>query len=187
MDDRSFDYAIDRDDRIASVSDPWLEFARENRAFDLTRECVVGQSLWRFVAGEETRRLYEGLFHKVRSRAESISLPFRCDSPDRFRFMRLRLESGPRGSIDCRGVLLREQERPVFSILDRAFPRTEAHLPMCSLCKRVLAYGTRWIELEDAIRELHLFDATEVPEVDYSVCDDCAGTERPTPDGAAAV
>jgi hypothetical protein len=176
--DRPFAYAIHPDDTIASVSDSWLEFAHENRAPELTRDYVVGRSLWSFVAGSETRLLYEALFHRVRTRAESFELPFRCDSPDRFRFMRLIVKHGPGDLIDCEGILVREQARPFYTILDRAFPRTTARLPMCSLCKRVYALGARWLELEVAIEQLNLFDTASLPEIEYAVCDDCRSAGR---------
>jgi len=185
--ERTFAYSIDRDDLIESVSDSWLEFARENRAPELTREHVVGQILWRFVAGRETRLLYEDLFLKVRTRAESLALPFRCDSPDRFRFMRLMLDAGPRDSIDCRGILIREQQRPYLSILDQAFPRTNDSLPMCSCCNRIHAFGTQWLDAEDAIRRLDLFDSASLPQLEYAVCDACAAINRSTPNDGADV
>jgi len=183
--ERVFAYAIDRDDAVASVSDDWLAFAVENRATDLTRDRVVGRALWDFIAGTETRLLYEGLFRRVREGAEHIELPFRCDSPDRFRFMRLLLAPGSEGSIQCEGVLLREQKRPYYSILDRVFTRSHERITMCSLCKRIHAFELRWLELEDAIRELDLFDSADLPEVTYAVCDACASIDGITPDGAA--
>jgi hypothetical protein len=180
-------YSIDRADRVASVSDSWLEFARANRAPELTRGHVLGESIWRFIAGTETRRLYEDLFLRVRTRAESVEFPFRCDSPDRFRFMRLSLEPGPRGSILCRGITVREQERPFFSILDRAFPRNASSLSMCSFCKRIYAFDAQWLDAEDAIGQLELFDSATLPRIEYAVCDACSSIRRATSDGAAAV
>jgi len=184
--DRPFAYSIHPDDTIASVSDAWLEFADENRAPELTRDHVVGRSLWSFVAGSETRTLYEALFHRVRTRAESFDLPFRCDSPDRYRFMRLVLKPGPGGSVDCEGILVRDQARPFYSILDRAFPRSTARLPMCSLCKRLYALESQWLELEVAIERMDLFDTASLPELEYTVCDDCRSSVRRTSGSGAA-
>lgn len=186
MSDRTFAYSICRDDTVASVSDSWLAFARENRASELTRESVVGRPLWVFVEGKETRLLYEDLFQKVRAGAASYELPFRCDSPDRFRFMRLVLRPAPQDSIECEGILVREQSRPFFSILDRAFPRSSDTLAMCSLCKRIWAFDLRWLEVEEAIHQLKLFDSARPPELRYTVCEDCAATDRRASGPAAA-
>jgi hypothetical protein len=181
-----FPYAIDREDRIVSVGESWLAFAEENRASELTRERVLGRSLWSFVAGSETRLLYREVFRRVRTRAESAELPFRCDSPECFRFMRLRLDPGPRDSIRCRGITVREQARPFFSILDRAFPRSDSTLDMCSFCKKIGAFGSEWLEAEDAIRRLNLFESARLPRLEHVVCPSCASVCRAEPDGATA-
>jgi len=186
LDGRTFDYSVDQNDTVVSVNDAWLAFARENRASELTRDHVLGQPLWKFIAGRDTRLLYGELFRKVRTHRQSIELPFRCDSPDRFRFMRLALKPGPRDSIDCRGILLREQERPFFSILDRSFPRSPTTLRMCSVCKKLFVFDARWLELEEAIRELDLFESAALPEIEYSVCGVCASAPRQSAAGAAA-
>ena len=51
---------------------------------------------------------------------------------------------------------------------------------MCSLCKRIKAYETRWLELEEAIETLNLFDTAELPELVYGICDGCACLGRHT-------
>ena len=186
MDESSCPYSIDRDDAIISVSDSWLGFARENDAYDLTRESVLGRPIWDFVAGTETQKLYAALFARLRAGEGPFLLPFRCDSPDRFRFMRLALAASSGGAIELTGILIREQERPFFSILDRAFPRTETRLPMCSLCKKIQAFGLRWLELEDAVRELDLLSAAALPRIDYVVCDGCSSPGSDALGGCAA-
>lgn len=186
MSDRVFAFSIERNDAIHSVSDAWLEFARANGASELTRESVIGHSLWQFIRGRDTRSVYENLFARVRQEAMTFELPFRCDSPDRFRFMQLTLMPGDRGAIHLRGLLIREQERPFYSILDQAFPRTESRLPMCSLCKRIYAYDSRWLELEEAVVQLELFGPSDLPEIDYTVCHECKEPVGHRPDRSSA-
>lgn len=183
----SCDYEIGRSDRIVAVGGSWLEFARENGAAHLTRERVVGRPLWEFVQGRETRELYEAIFGRVRRTGAPVSIPFRCDSPERFRFMRLDIVAAEaEGALELRGTLLREQERPFFSVLDRAFPRSRRALAMCSVCKRVQILGTHWVDAEEAVRRLDLFDAAEPPRLQYTVCDDCGrvATGSGAPGGA---
>ena len=186
MAERTFAYSVDRDDAVASVSDDWLAFARDNRASELSREYVLGQPLWRFIAGEETRLLYRDLFDRVRTGGSAIEIPIRCDSPDRFRFMRLVMAPGPDDSLELECTLVREQERPFFSILDRAFPRSDSSIEMCSLCKSVLAPDGEWLELEEAIRALDLFGSDPLPEIEQRVCGGCAALGRERLGGAAA-
>lgn len=173
MSENRFVYTVDAQDTLSSVSEAWLKFARDNGAPELTRERVLGCNLWDFVDGAETRRLYEALFEAVRRRGETFEIPFRCDSPDRFRFMRLALAPQPDGRVECQGLLVREQPRPFYSILDRAFPRSSETLRLCSLCKRALVHGTRWSELADAVEELDLFGQDAAPALENGVCDRC--------------
>lgn len=176
-------YALDASDTIVGYGGDWLDFARANGAPEL--EHIVGHCVWEYVAGRTTRELYTTLFQRVRARQARLALPFRCDSPDTFRFMELEIAPGDEGALHVRGRLLREQRRPHFSVLDRMFPRSESTLRMCSVCKRAQIPGIEWMEAEDAVRRLDLFDSREAPGLEYAVCDACLLAVR-DPDGAAA-
>jgi len=183
---QSCEYAIDGQDTIVSVNDAWLAFARANRAPELRSETVVGRAIWEFISGEPTRELYATLFRRARAEGQEIVLPFRCDSPDRFRFMRLVIAPARADALQLRGVLLREQLRPYCRIIDRAFPRSLVTLTLCSVCLRICVLGTDWIEVEDAVARFGLFDSTRQPDLEYTVCDDCdraaAGVRPPDPE-----
>ncbi len=178
------DYHLDAQDRIEFVNERWLAFARENDAPGLD-ERVIGRPIWSFVQGAPVRQLYRTLFLQVRSRQASFSIPFRCDAPDRFRFMSLQLAPAGGGRILCSGRLLREQKRPYASLLDRSLPRSDYGYPICSLCKRVFAFG-EWLELEDAIRQLARFDAARPPRLEEHLCDGCRRLGRAGAEGGSA-
>ena len=173
-----YGYAVDGDDVIVSLGDGWLLFARENGAPQLCREALVGRSLWEYVAGATTRQLYEAMFRRVRDERRTLALPFRCDSPDLFRFMELAVEPGERGALQLTGRLLREQARPHFNLLDRLVTRSSEPLPICSVCLRVELFGTRWVSAEEAVERLDLFDSAQLPPLDYRVCPACVEAAR---------
>ncbi len=173
----TYGYSIDSSDRIIRVSDAWLDFAAENDAPELTRSRVVGRTLWEFIEGPTTRDLYGALFEKIRSLASGVPVPFRCDAPDRYRFMELTLAPAADGVIELSGVLLREQRRRRVPVLERALQHADYSFPICSFCKRVFAAG-EWLELEDAIARLGRFDSTNLPGLDQSVCEDCVRATR---------
>ncbi len=173
MSESRVSYRIDSRDRIVAVGDDWLEFARSNGAPELTQEAVVGACWSDFVADAETRTLYTSLFERVRASEAELSLPFRCDSPDRFRFMRLVISPGSNGTLSCLGMLVRDQARPFYSILDRAFPRSDRSLPICSLCRRIEVSADEWLEIEDAVARLDLFDSPRLPRLEQRVCTPC--------------
>lgn len=165
-------YEIDSADRITAVSDPWLEFARANDAPGLTREAVLGRPLWDFIAGSETRELYRAVLQRVRDDDVAVILPFRCDSPDFRRWMRLVMTPRSDGAVCFDGVLVRKRERLHLGILDPHAPRLPEALPMCSCCKRV-ALESRWLEPEDAITHFHRLGAEPYPRLTQVVCDSC--------------
>lgn len=173
-----FDYAIDGNNVIVSLGEDWLRFARENGAPELSRESVIGHCLWEYVAGEATRQLYEVMFRRVRDEGRMLVLPFRCDSPERFRFMQLAIESGEGRELRLSGRLLREQVRPLLKLLDRLVVRSSDPLAICSVCLRVQILGTTWVEAEEAVERLDLFASSELPPLDYRVCGNCVVLAR---------
>ena len=64
---RRYRYRVDATDRINWVDSWWLAFARENGASELTADSVIGRSLWDFVSGADTRRLFKAIHERVRS------------------------------------------------------------------------------------------------------------------------
>lgn len=170
---RRYRYAVDARDTIVSVSPEWLAFARENGAPELTEQAVTGRSLWHFIDGTATVRLYQAILQRVRSTAEPTVLPFRCDSPTLRRYMRLEINSQPDAGIRFDGWLERVEPCTRLNLLDVQFARGENVLTLCSMCKRALVEPAGWLELEDAAARLHLFEEKQVPQLRQTVCPRC--------------
>ncbi|MDJ0875856.1 MAG: hypothetical protein QNJ02_11345 [Desulfobacterales bacterium] len=106
-DNQVIPYIIAAANRITYVNDEWWLFAEENGA---GRECyslqLLGRSLWDFIAGEETRHLYDILIDKTRAEKKAIQVPIRCDSPECRRQIMMALKSIGDGHIEflCRTV-----------------------------------------------------------------------------------
>lgn len=105
-------------------------------------------------------------------------MPFRYDGPVCRRFMKMFVESLDAGALEFRSVLLREDERPRMDLLDPAFPRTEELLTVCAWCKKVNVAG--WVEVEDAVRHLRLFERARLPRVTHGVCAACKAAFKST-------
>ncbi len=168
-----YEYGIDGQDIIRRVSKHWLSFARENNSSHLTTDAVLGHPLWDFITGPEARHLYGLLFDKVRRDQQAITIPFRCDAPDRRRYMQLTILPGEKGSLDFRSELLREELRPRVALFDSTLSRTNDFLNMCAWCKRVETEDTQWLEAEDAIERLDLFGRGRLPNISHGLCGDC--------------
>jgi hypothetical protein len=49
----------------------------------------------------------------------------------------------------------------------------DSQLKMCAWCKRIQTGPSGWLELEDALAELGLFNLNPLPKILHSVCRSC--------------
>lgn len=166
-------FHVDSLDRISSVDAAWLSFARENQAAELSESAVVGRPLWSYIQGLEIRHLYELLFREARAKLREIEIPFRCDSSNKRRFMRLRIEPLEAGELSIVSLLVREEERPHIALLEAQATRGDSFVTICSWCKRVLVGNDRWVEVEAAISQLDLLGSEHPPQLTHGVCSSC--------------
>ncbi len=68
--------------------------------------------------------------------------------------------------------MIRETERQLLTVY-RALRRRE--VPTCSVCLRVELHG-RWLEAENAIRELRTYERAALPRLGAAVCPSCEET-----------
>lgn len=193
MSDISTTYEIDADDRIDAVDDAWLAFALANGADRLGLREVLGQSIWNYVRGERVRDLYRLLLDRLRLGGGPVTFPYRCDSPERRRFMLLRMEALDDGRVRFVNRVVREEARDRPSVWDDAVDRLEP-LHLCSLCLRMETAAGRWEEIPTAIIEFDLFGPDNLPApgnlpargkggddseserapLEFIVCDECS-------------
>lgn len=170
----SFVYHVDADDRIVHVSSRWEAFARANGAPELAGEAVIGRPLLDFVSGLEAQEIYLAVLARVRASRRVVSLPFRCDAPGVRRFMVLEVVPSHAGGLSFVSRLTREEPRPSQPLVDATVRRGGGLLNMCSWCKRVALDSGRWLEVEEAVSRLRLFEQDSMPEISHGVCNDCA-------------
>jgi hypothetical protein len=171
----SLSYAIDDQDRLIKVDEGFYRFAEENGWAGA--DASLGRSLWDFVAGNDVRKLQRLLLRRVRDEVRDIELPFRCDGPDFRREMDIRIVADRTGRVVMFSARLRTEEPRAEPqpILDPRSPRSGDFLTMCAWCDRFLVEG-RWVEVEEAAKQLELFRRSELPALDHGICPDCGGT-----------
>lgn len=183
---QKYSYRVDAADTLVWVDSLWLAFGRENGATELTEKTVLGESLWNFVEGEETRRLYREIHARVRSEISTIVLPFRCDSPSLQRHLRMTITREDAGRLRYENRLIRVMPQRHLGILDSQRPRSDSLLTLCSCCKRGLLESVGWLDLEDLCARLLLFEASKVPRLRHTICPDCSQAMLPTRDNGSA-
>jgi len=166
-------YHIDKDDRIVFLSESWKSFASNNMAGVLTKDYVLNKSIYDFVADEKIRHLYQMVLDRSRHEQKRIRLPFRCDSPDRRRYMAMEVFPLNADLLSMKSCMLKEELREPVSLLDTTIPRTDDYLTICSWCKRVRVSEDNWADVELAIEQLSLFDDSGLPKLSHGMCNDC--------------
>lgn len=114
------------------------------------------------------------LLRRVRAELGSVDLPFRCDGPTVRREMDIRIASQSSGRFVLFSARLRTEERrdEFQPLLAAETPRGEETLTMCGWCDRFLV-ESEWVEVEEAVARLGLFQLPALPAIDHGVCPDC--------------
>lgn len=172
MTTEALSYAIDEHDHLIRVDEGYYRFAEENGWADAGNS--LGRSLWDYVAGRELVNLQRLLVRRVRDEVGDVELPFRCDAPAVRREMDIRIVARPGGRVVLFSARLRsEEEREVPQpLLDAEAPRSDEMIEMCGWCDRFEVDG-EWVEVEEAARQLELFNRPELPALSHGICPDC--------------
>jgi hypothetical protein len=56
--------------------------------------------------------------------------------------------------------------------LDPRSARSGDYIPVCGWCKKV-RIGEEWTEVEDAVRQLQLFEEPRLPQITHGICPRC--------------
>lgn len=167
-------YRIDKDDRIVFVNDQWDRFAVGNEGNGVRSSEVLGRSLWDFIDGLTTQQIYRQIVKRSRA-GNAVDYPLRCDAPDRRRLLQMGVRAAHSGAVEFTSRVVSEEPRQAVSLLDRRFPRTGDLVTVCSWCEKVRVEG-RWVDVEDAIAALGLFQQTELPALTHGMCQACNDT-----------
>jgi hypothetical protein len=175
---QSTHWTIDGADVITSIGTDWDTFAAANGGASLSGSQVVGRSLFDFITGDDTQQIYRLLLHRVRALDAPIIVPFRCDSPDTRRYMRLEIRPMRQRGIEFHSVGLRVDARRHLRLVDASEPRLPTRLISCSFCLHVQICEEQWLEAEDAVVRLGLLAREKLPQLVPGVCPACNASLR---------
>lgn len=164
-------YSINERDEIVSVNSAYDEFALDNHGIRVASTAVLGRPLWDFVVDPTTLQIYREAVRRVRSGGRAC-FTFRCDSPTRRRLMQMTMVRDGDGVVQFRVRTVATEDRASVLLLASDAPRSPDLLPICGWCKKV-SVGDRWMEVEDAVGALHLFERRVVPALTHGICDPC--------------
>jgi hypothetical protein len=165
-------YELDERLIIRALGPGWNESALDNNAADLLSPAPIGRPLLMFLTDATTVMLHEALFQRVSASRRTMTFPIRCDAPHLRRYLNVSVAPRPAGGFIVSTLLVRSESRPAIALFANGTPRRDDLLDVCSWCKRVKAHG-RWVEVEEAIALLHLFERREQPLLTHGICESC--------------
>lgn len=168
-----FIYRINASADLVYVDENWAGFLAENGSGRTVPDAFLGSCLWNHFSDASTINLYQALIARARRLDREVIVPFRCDAPDRRRYMQMHVRSVAAGEIEFCSVLLREEPRTAVALLNSRALRSQEMIRMCSWCKKIHV-GDSWREVEEAIGILNLFEVPSLPRITHTICRDCA-------------
>ena len=165
-------YELDQRLVVRKLGADWDRFAIENGAPELVAPHPVGRPLLMFLSDATTVHIYELLFKRVADTRRPITFPVRCDGAARRQYCSLTVNPGAAGGFAVTSVVVRAEPRRPVHLLERTARRRTETLFVCSWCQRVDLVG-RWVEVEEAVATLRLFERDRVPRIESRVCRDC--------------
>ena len=166
-------YTIDASDRIIRVNDAWTSFASQNDGQALLPQHIIGKSLWDYLTDDSTRQIYRRLVSRVRDGAGPVQFAFRCDSPEARRLLEMNIVADADHGVTFVVDPLIIEDRTTVSLLDPRAPRSQAVVRLCAWCKRLPGADGRWMEVEEGLSTLGVFETHPMPVISHGVCDEC--------------
>jgi hypothetical protein len=181
-------YRVDAEDCITEVSDGWIEFAKANDGRLLLPPEILGTVLWDWIYDAQTRHVYRTLLQRARASTIHVRFQFRCDSPAERRLLHMEIVPMSNGEVEFQTSLISSEVREPVELLKTPRAHSDSLLKICGWCMRIQSNDS-WLEIEDAISDLGLFEVGNLPNLSHGMCPACYGVmlasfEKPTMDEA---
>jgi hypothetical protein len=171
-DSRSLVYRIDSANRITWVNSAWSEFARSNHGEAVMPEHVLGQDLFASITDPALRQIYRSIIERVRAGA-TVNFSYCCDAPDKRRVYDMEVHLLPDGGEEFVSTLKHEEARPSVAVLVPGGVRSKLLIRVCSWCQKVAMPDERWLPVEQAVAELRMLEALQLPAISHGICPPC--------------
>lgn len=164
-------YWLNDRDEVCFVNSEYDEFAGANAGVAVTSEAVLHRPLWDFITDPSTRQIYRDVLSRVRG-GRAIQFSLRCDSPTCRRLLQMKVCKGEDRIIEFRVRTISEEDRVCQPLFDPGTTRSADLLSVCGWCKKVKVEDG-WLEVEDAITHLQLFERSVLPGITHGICERC--------------
>ena len=167
-------YRLNPADILCFANKEYDEFASANDGQLASSIAVLQRSLWDFITEPTTQQLYREIVRCVRMGA-SARFDFRCDSPGCRRTLEMNVAREENGGVEFRTRTLSEELRPSQILLESRPAISDELLRVCSWCNAVNVRHA-WVEVEEAVKLLRLFERSRMPHLTHGICGPCRET-----------
>jgi len=164
-------YWLDKEYRVTRVSPEWDDFAKLNNGENITSEKVVGKLIFDYITDDTTRMWLETILLLAKVTQKTFERPYRCDSPDLKRFMKLRVTTDEHNEIRLEHIVLSTEKR--YRNITFEYKKDFMSIPYirCSICGFIKS-DNKWSEPDELIKKEATIKTHEF-KVIYSVCESC--------------
>ena len=167
-------YRINVRDEIVFVNGLWDRVALANNSSNLIYREIVGRPIWEFITGYVSQDLYKQLVKKVRS-GKPVRFNFRCDTPETRRQMEMCITLRKNEQVQFESKIILAEKRPFQRLFCIDTPRSEDIINACGWCKKINVEKDVWLESEEAISVMGIFENNKLPNISHGICGDCHG------------
>jgi hypothetical protein len=143
---------------------------------------ALGTNFLTAITEATLQEFYHLIIARVRETGRPMTFALRCDTAEVRRMSFVRLGRCTRAEQVCVEVIngtREESPHPVrLALLDPAAERGLDFLTICSWCKQVRMPDGRWVEVDEAMHELRLFEQRVLPRLTHGMCPRCADAVR---------
>jgi hypothetical protein len=168
-------YRINLRDEILFVNDIWNQVVSAHSDSSLLEQNILGRAIWEFINDNLTRDFYKEIIQSVR-RNKPARFNFRCDSPSTRRLMEMDITRQTNEQVQFESKIIRAEKRPFQRMLDSGALRSDKIIISCSWCKKVNIEKDIWLEIEDAVSAMGIFENAKLPNISHGICKECYKT-----------
>jgi hypothetical protein len=154
---------------IVGVGGDWDTVAAANDAPEL--KGLRRSNLLDSITDPTLRELWSRVLVDVRAGQRMHGFDLRCDAPSLRRWITIVVEPQPEDGVSFSSIETRTEIRPYVGLLDRRVPRADELLAVCAWCAKVRT--TAWVSVEDAVKQLGLFEDQALPTISHGICERC--------------
>jgi hypothetical protein len=78
--------------------------------------------------------------------------------------------------VEFESRIVRQELREHVRLMNPSVERGKRFVSICGWCKKIALPNGQWVEVEEAVRVLNLFDEPQLPTLTHGICGECTAS-----------